>query len=33
MEREPLRRAVADAGELAQLGDEPLEGRGEQACA
>jgi hypothetical protein len=32
VEREPLRRAVADAGELAELGDEPLEGRGEQAA-
>ena len=31
VEREPLRRAVADAGELAQLGDQALDGRGEQA--
>src|SRR5829696_3613805 len=30
VERQPLRRAVADAGELAQLGDQALERRREQ---
>jgi hypothetical protein len=30
VEREPLGGAVADAGELAQLGDQALDGRGEQ---
>ena len=29
VEGEALRRAVADPGQLAQLGDEALEGRGE----
>ena len=30
VEREPLGGAVADPRQLRQLGDEPLEGRGEQ---
>ena len=33
VEREALRRAVADPRQLGQLGDEPLEGRGEHATS
>jgi hypothetical protein len=31
MERQPLRRAAADTGQLRQLGDQPLYGRGVDA--